>query len=160
MDGVPTPTTATSQFIQAGESELCFAWGSWKLIAELLDDDDDIDESAIPAFTHPTMRPNTPPLNKGKLRAPEQLSLPTGSAPSNQLSGNIGTPVGGATRGARQNFGGIQVESRSPVAASSAPGRRIDLLSDPAGLILLTNQSPPPLSATLFTSLRSMLTVR
>ncbi|KAF9778985.1 Yip1 domain-containing protein [Thelephora terrestris] len=94
MDAVPTPTTATSQFIQA-------------------DDDDDIDESAIPAFTHPTMRPSTPPYNKGKLKAPEQLSLPTGSASSNQLSGNIGTPIGGATRGARQNFGGIQVESRS-----------------------------------------------
>jgi len=95
MDGIPTPTTATSQFIQAD------------------DDDDDIDESAIPAFSHPTMGPSTPPLNKGKSRAPEQLALPTGSAPSNQLSGNIGTPIGGASRGARRDFGGVQVESRS-----------------------------------------------
>jgi len=94
MDRISTPTTATSQFIQA-------------------DDDDDIDESAIPGFSHPSMRPSTPPLNKGKSRAPEQLALPTGSGPSNQLSGNIGTSAGGATRGARQNFGGIQVESRS-----------------------------------------------
>jgi len=94
MDGIPTPTTATSQFIQA-------------------DDDDDIDESAIPAFSHPTMRPSTPPLNKGKSRAPEQLALPAGSTPPNQLSGNIGTPIGGASRGPRRNFGGIQVESRS-----------------------------------------------
>ena len=81
----------------------------------LLDDDDDIDESAIPGFSHPTMRPSTPPLNKGKSRAPDQLALPTGSAPPNQLSGNIGTPIGGTNRGARQNFGGIQVESRSRI---------------------------------------------
>lgn len=77
-----------------------------------LDDDDDFDESAIPAFSHPTMRPSTPPLNKGKSRAPEQLALPTGSSPSNQLSGNIGTPIPGTSRGPRRNFGGIQVESR------------------------------------------------
>ena len=83
--------------------------------ARLLDDDDDIDESAIPAFTHPTMRPSTPPLNKGKSRASDQLAFPTGSAPPNQLSGNIGAPVGGTSRGARQNFGGIQVESRSRI---------------------------------------------
>jgi len=94
MDRVLTPGTATSQFIQA-------------------DDDDDIDESALPGFSHPTMRPITPPLNKGKSRAPEQLALPAGSAPPNQISGNIGTPIGSASRGARQNFGGIQVESRS-----------------------------------------------
>jgi len=93
MDRVSTPGTATSQFIQA-------------------DDDDDIDESALPAFSHPTMRPSTPPLNKGKSRAPEQLALPTGSAPS-QLSGNVGTPIAGAGRGARRNIGGVQVESRS-----------------------------------------------
>jgi hypothetical protein len=78
----------------------------------LSDDDDDIDESAIPAFSHPTMRPNTPPLNKGKSRAPEQLGLPTGSVPPNQISGNIGTPIASASRGARRNFGGVQVESR------------------------------------------------
>ena len=94
--------------------------------AWLLDDDDDIDESAIPAFTHPTMRPNTPPLNKGKSRAPEQLALPTGSAPLNQLSGNIGMPIGGASRGARQNFGGVQVESRSRISPFFAPRRETD----------------------------------
>ena len=93
--------------------------------ARLLDDDDDIDESAIPAFSHPTMRPNTPPLKKDKSRAPEQLELPTGSTPSNQLSGNIGSSIGGATRGERRNFGGIHVESRSGPSAFFTPRREL-----------------------------------
>jgi hypothetical protein len=93
--------------------------------AGLPDDDDDIDESAIPGFSHPTMRPNTPPLNKGKSRAPEQLALPTGSGPASQPSGNIGTPVGGTTRGVRQNFGGVQVESRSCMPYPSLLGTKL-----------------------------------
>ena len=113
MDGVPTPTTATSQFIQAGRSNSCLGLRVVETDAGFSDDDDDIDESALPAFSHPTMAPSTPPLNKHKSRAPEQLALPTSSASPNQLSGNIGTPIGIATRGTRQNFGGIQVESRS-----------------------------------------------
>ena len=125
----------------------------------LLDDDDDIDESAIPGFSHPTMRPSTPPLNKNKSRAPEQLALPTGSAPSSQVSGNIGTPVGGATIGARRNFGGIQVESRSLVPAYFISSREINLALGLVGLILLTNQSSPPLSATFLAPPRCMLTV-
>lgn len=94
--------------------------------AWLSDDDDDIDESAIPAFSHPTMRPNTPPLNKGKSRAPEQLALPTGSVPPNQVSGNIGTPIASASRGARRNFGGIQVESRWCISVSYVLCREIN----------------------------------
>lgn len=118
---------------------------------ELLDDDDDIDESALPGFSHPTMRPSTPPLNKGKSRAPEQLALPTGSVPPNQLSGNIGTPIPGASRGARQNFGGIQVESRSRIRASLALGRETDFPLGPVGSTPLTNRSSPPSSVTFFT---------
>jgi hypothetical protein len=159
MDGVPTPTTATSQFIQAGRYKLTFDLRVVETDTGLSDDDDDIDESAIPTFSHPTMRPNTPPLRVGKSRAPEQLGLPARSAPSDQLSGNIGTPIGGATRGARQNFGGIHVESRSRTPAPFTLKREIDLGLGPAGLTLLTNRLSPPSSVTLFTPPRCMLTV-
>jgi len=108
------------------------------------DDDDDIDESAIPTFSHPTMRPNTPPLNKGKSRAPEQLALPATSAPPNQLSGNIGTPVGGTSRGARRDIGGIQVESRSRIYEPFALRRETYPFLGPGGLLPSTNRSPPP----------------
>ena len=108
------------------------------------DDDDDIDESAIPAFSHPTMRPNTPPLNKGKSRAPEQLALPTTSAPPNQPSGNIGTPIGGTSRGVRRDIGGIRVESRSRIYVPFTPWRETYPLLGPAGLLPSTNRSPPP----------------
>lgn len=124
-----------------------------------LDDDDDIDESALPGFSHPSMRPSTPPLNKGKSRAPEQLALPTGSAPPNQISGNIGTPIGGASRGARQNIGGVQVESRSRTSIPFTPKHGADPPLDPAGLLLLMNRSPQPSSVSFFAHSRSMLTV-
>ena len=126
---------------------------------ELLDDDDDIDESALPAFSHPTMRPSTPPLNKGKSRAPEQLAPPTGTAPPNQLSGSIGTPVSGVGRGARQNFGGVQVESRSRIPASFVPRRETNPPIGPAGLLLLMNRSLPPSLVSFSSRLRSILTV-
>lgn len=128
--------------------------------AVLPDDDDDIDESAIPAFSHPTMRPNTPPLNKGKYRVSEQSALPASSGPTNQLSGNIGTPVGGATRGARQDFGGIQVESRSHTVVPFTHRHGIDPPSGPEGSIPLTNRSHPPSSVTPVGHQRRVLTVR
>jgi len=160
MDGTPTPTTATSQFIQAGSPNFRSSCGLWKLMLGFLDDDDDdIDESAIPAFSHPTMRPSTPPLNKGKSRAPEQLALPAGSAPSNQLSGNIGTPIGSASRGTRRDIGGVQVESRSRIRVHPAPRRETYPSLGPAGLLLLTNQSPPPLSVSFPALSTCMLTV-
>jgi len=160
MDGVPTPTTATSQFIQAGGLTFRSLCGSWKLMLGFLDDDDDdIDESAIPAFSHPTMRPNTPPLNKGKSRAPEQLALPTTSAPPNQLSGNIGTPVGGTSRGARRDIGGIQVESRSRIYVPFTPRRETYPPLGPAGLLPSTNRSPPPSFVTLYALSTCILTI-
>ena len=108
----PDPNDSNLSVHSSGCAKFVFGLRVVGTNVRLVDDDDDIDESAIPGFSHPTMRPSTPPLNKGKSRAPEQLALPTSSAPPNQLSGNIGTPAGGATRGARQNFGGVQVESR------------------------------------------------
>ncbi|TFK92689.1 Yip1-domain-containing protein [Polyporus arcularius HHB13444] len=89
---VTTPLTSTSQFIEA--------------------DDDDLDEDAIPGFTHPGLvpSPHTPAQDKGKARAPEQLAPPSGS-PS--LSGNIGTPVNGSGAPSnRRSVGGVQVETR------------------------------------------------
>ena len=140
----PDPGHSDFSVYSSGWAELKFGLRTVAADAGLSDDDDDIDESALPGFSHPTMRPSTPPLNKGKSREPEQLALPVGPAPSNQLSGNIGTPIGSASRGARQNLGGIQVESRSRVHASSIPRRETNPLLGPAGLILSTNRSSLP----------------
>lgn len=158
MDRIQTPSTATSQFIQAGRLRLHLFRVSWKADIRPSDDDDDIDESAIPGFSHPTMRPSTPPVGKGKLRAPEQLALPTGSAPPNQLSGNIGAPTPGASGGTRQNFGGIQVESRSRICAPLIIIRETHFSVGPAGLIPSTNRSPPRSSVTVFAPLGFVLT--
>ncbi|KAI8969496.1 Yip1-domain-containing protein [Trametes punicea] len=99
---VRTPLTSTSQFIEA--------------------DDDDVDEEAIPSFTHPGLASSPHPPgsagaadnSKGKARAPEQLAPPSGSAAG--VSGNIGTPANGsAPAGQRPNrrmVGGVQVETR------------------------------------------------
>jgi hypothetical protein len=94
------------------------------------DDDDDIDESALPSFGRPappTPRVTSPavPVPKGKARAPDQLAPPSGAnsgrnSPANgQLSGTIGSPVGGygaggprTGTGARQKIGGVSVETR------------------------------------------------
>ncbi|TBU33345.1 Yip1-domain-containing protein [Dichomitus squalens] len=87
-----TPLTSTSQFIEA--------------------DDDDLDEEAIPSFTHPGLAssPHSPGQDKGKARAPEQLA----SAGAAAVSGNIGTPVNGAgaLQPNRRSVGGVQVETR------------------------------------------------
>ncbi|KAI0078742.1 Yip1-domain-containing protein [Panus rudis PR-1116 ss-1] len=85
-DSMTTPLTSTSQFIQA-------------------DDDDDLDEEAIPGFTHPSV-PTTPqPQDKGKGRAAEQPTTP--------LSGNIGSaPSGAQPSSSRRTVGGVQVETR------------------------------------------------
>ncbi|KAI0775165.1 Yip1-domain-containing protein [Trametes elegans] len=95
---VTTPLTSTSQFIEA--------------------DDDDLDEEAIPGFTHPGLAsdPTSPAVaDKGKARAPEQLAPPSGSGAA-AVSGNIGTPVSGAAPGGqhanRRLVGGVQVETR------------------------------------------------
>ncbi|KAI0635977.1 Yip1-domain-containing protein [Trametes polyzona] len=95
---VTTPLTSTSQFIEA--------------------DDDDLDEEAIPGFTHPGLAssPHSPAAaDKGKARAPEQLAPPSGSGSAN-VSGNIGTPVNGSApsgqRANRRTVGGVRVETR------------------------------------------------
>ncbi|KAG7089524.1 hypothetical protein E1B28_011199 [Marasmius oreades] len=67
------------------------------------------------------MGPPSPQPDKGKSREsePERLAPPSGngSAPPG-LSGNIGSSTGGSSqsRNARQNVGGIHVETRSTVA--------------------------------------------
>ena len=77
-----------------------------------LEDDDDLDEEAIPGFTHPGLvpSPHSPGQDKGKARAPEQLAPPGSSS----LSGNIGTPVNGSAPppSNRRSVGGVQVETR------------------------------------------------
>lgn len=157
MEPRPRRQQLLSLFKRVGQTYVWLA--VMKADAGSLDDDDDIDESALPAFSHPTMRSSTPPLNKNKSRAPEQLALPTGSALPNQLSGNIGTPIGGANRGARRNFGGVQVESRLHISTSFILRRGVDLALGPAGLILLTNRSSPPSSVTFFTLPSRTLTI-
>ncbi|KAI0091253.1 Yip1-domain-containing protein [Irpex rosettiformis] len=98
-DSLTTPLTSTSQFIQA-------------------DDDDDLDEEAIPGFAHPTIGSDTPQsavFDKGKGRATEQLATPTsaaGPARTPTLSGNIGSMPSGVPSSARRTIGGVQVENR------------------------------------------------
>ncbi|KAI0342785.1 Yip1-domain-containing protein [Trametopsis cervina] len=98
-DGLTTPLTSHSQFIQA-------------------DDDDDLDEDAIPGFAHPAIAstPQTAAFDKGKGRATEQLGPPSGNAGplrSPSLSGNIGSAPAAAPASSRRMVGGVQVESRS-----------------------------------------------
>ncbi|GBE87976.1 hypothetical protein BKA93DRAFT_818536 [Sparassis latifolia] len=90
-----TPLTSTSQFIQA-------------------DDDDDFDEDAIPAFTHPALAasPTTPDSGKGKGRAADQLDASGSHLSSSPISGNIGGPANGAPRSGRRTVAGVQVENR------------------------------------------------
>jgi len=94
-----TPLSSSSQFIQA-------------------DDDDDLDESDIPGFTHPALgeNPRSPAVDKGKGRAADQLAPPSGRAngsSSPTLSGNIGSNTnGGGPKSARRTVGGVQVETR------------------------------------------------
>ncbi|EKM58334.1 uncharacterized protein PHACADRAFT_252582 [Phanerochaete carnosa HHB-10118-sp] len=96
-DSMMTPLTSTSRFIQA-------------------DDDDDLDEEAIPGFSHPGMpvTPTSAVSDKGKSRATEQLAtLSEGSQhPRTPLSGNIGSVPNGAPQSARQTVGGVRVETR------------------------------------------------
>ncbi|KAF9804475.1 hypothetical protein IEO21_09376 [Rhodonia placenta] len=91
---VETPVTSTSQFIQA--------------------DDDDLDEDAIPGFTHPSLgTPLSASMNKGKARASEQLATPTGGYAASPVSGNIGSAPNGVPRSERSTVGGVQVEMRT-----------------------------------------------
>jgi len=82
------------------------------------DDDDDLDEEHIPAFTHPGMA-TSPPPDKGKSRAlyvPDRLASPSTSngRPTNMVSGVIGSNTSqGPSRSANtQRVGGVRVETR------------------------------------------------
>lgn len=80
------------------------------------DDDDDLDESALPSFSGPSMGGDVADVGvKGKARAPEQLAPPSGTSSAAGLSGNIGSISGGAAaaaKGSRRTVGGVQVETR------------------------------------------------
>lgn len=81
------------------------------------DDDDDLDEDAIPGFSHPGMvaTPRSAVPDKGKGRATaEQLASPAGGSefPRTPLSGNIGSASNGGPPSARRVVGGVQVETR------------------------------------------------
>lgn len=80
------------------------------------DDEDDLDEEAIPGFTHPGMgtSPRSPAPDKGKGRETDKLSTPVGATefPRTPLSGNIGTAPSGGPLPARRMVGGVQVETR------------------------------------------------
>ncbi|KAH9940959.1 Yip1-domain-containing protein [Amylocystis lapponica] len=90
-----TPLTSSSQFIQA-------------------DDEDDLEDDAIPGFTHPALEPPQSPIpDKGKGRAPERLASSSGpSFSSTPLSGNIGSAANGGPKPTRQSVGGVQLETR------------------------------------------------
>jgi protein YIPF6 len=82
-----------------------------------LDDDDDLDEDAIPGFAHPTIAstPHSAAFDKGKGRITEQLASPVGASGTPRtptLSGNIGTTPSGAPKPSRRTIGGVQVENR------------------------------------------------
>lgn len=78
------------------------------------DDDDELDESALPSFSGPSMGGDIADVGvKGKARAPEQLAPPSGTSSAAGLSGNIGSISGGAAaKGSRRTVGGVQVETR------------------------------------------------
>lgn len=85
------------------------------------DDDDEIDESSIPAYVGATLHPDTDPiiptLGKGKGRAisPDVLAPASGNASGSRpvLSGNIGSPATNSNAaGSRKIVGGVSVETR------------------------------------------------
>jgi len=82
------------------------------------DDDDDIDESAIPGYSQPALEETTTPLlstGKGKARAPDVLAPPSsasGSGAAAPLSGRIGNPSSAPKTSTRQTIGGVRVETR------------------------------------------------
>ena len=80
------------------------------------DDDDDLDEEAIPGFSHPAMSttPHSAGYDKGKTRAPEQLATPSSASnfPHTPVTGNIGSAPNGAPKSNRRMVGGVQVETR------------------------------------------------
>ncbi|KAG6334413.1 hypothetical protein ID866_4682, partial [Astraeus odoratus] len=74
------------------------------------DDDDDLDEQDLPAFTPQGVVPGT--ADKGKGRAPEHAPAPAGNISSTPaVSGNIGSS-NGSNKPNRQTVGGIRVETR------------------------------------------------
>ncbi|KZT73010.1 Yip1-domain-containing protein [Daedalea quercina L-15889] len=87
---VTTPLTSTSQFIEA-------------------DNDDDLDDEAIPGFTHPALTPDSAGKGKGR----DEQSVPGSALPRSPVSGNIGSSSNGSARPARSTVGGVQVEMRN-----------------------------------------------
>jgi hypothetical protein len=97
MDPLKTPLTASSQFIQAD------------------DDDDDLDEESIPAFSHPALAqsPRLQDQGKGKAKEPGNIENSNSSAGgTNPLSGNIGSSPSGGPRTTSQTVGGMRMETR------------------------------------------------
>ena len=109
-DDLRTPLTSTSQFIEAGVYRTDHV--SRRVLRMptccALDNDDDLDDEAIPGFTHPALTPDS--AGKGKAR---DDSPPPGSAlPRSPVSGNIGSSSNGSARPTRNTVGGVQVEMR------------------------------------------------
>jgi hypothetical protein len=73
------------------------------------DSDDDLNDEDIPSFGGAST-PLLPTPDKGKGRAPQNLASP--GLPSPAVSGNIGTPGNAPRSSTRQNFGGVNVETR------------------------------------------------
>jgi|SRR6266850_2326095 len=90
------------------------------------DSDDDLNDEDIPGFGAGTPLLNTP--DKGKGRTPQNQTSP--GLPPPVVSGSINNTPGNAPRSsARQNFGGVQLETRyasdvSPSSALSLPYRK------------------------------------
>ncbi|KAF8340506.1 Yip1-domain-containing protein [Cantharellus anzutake] len=81
------------------------------------DDDDDIDESSIPAYVGATLHPDTTSSGKGKGRAvtpdiPDPTSGGVSGSRSPAFSGNIGSPATPKAAGSRRIVGGVQIETR------------------------------------------------
>lgn len=95
MDVNP-PHTATSQFIQAGSYKVAL-FSKIRRDESTIDDDDELDEDALPSFGAPSPTGPSAAADKGKQRAPDQLAPPVSSGQSSNtgISGNIGS---GGTR--------------------------------------------------------------
>ncbi|KIL58752.1 hypothetical protein M378DRAFT_132180 [Amanita muscaria Koide BX008] len=97
VDEARTPLTANSQFIQAD------------------DDDDDLDEENIPAFSHPALAQSPRIQEKGKGRATEPDNAGSSArngGGSTALSGNIGSFPSSGPRTITRTVAGVRMETR------------------------------------------------
>lgn len=130
-----------------------------------VDDDDELDEDSLPAFSHPAMAPSptAPTANKGKGRAaspllPTSSPIPSSSAPSG-VFGNIGSGSQ-VPKAQRQTVAGVRVESRCASLLRISSYAEVDLASGAQASTRSTSPSPPPSCVCVVLSWHSLIDVR